>query len=156
MADRILARAFGGWLDESLATGRAPESSALLAARARIITALPYRMATAGNWEHLLRVARDRAVRPRSRSAAYRSAACDPAVLVCADQIVAASLAIRELMNVLAAPLPVPARGVAMASVLLTDAAGPVYSGHSRVSLTDALSAAVAQLDPALPLMRCR
>ncbi len=51
------------------------------------------------------------------------------------------------------APLPVAARGVAMATALLTDALGPVYNRRSRVTLAAALEAAIAQLDPALPLM---
>ncbi len=72
---------------------------------------------------------------------------------VCADQVVAAEPAIRDLMNRLTAPLPVPARGVAMARVLLTDAASPVYSRRARIALTDAVAAAAAQLDPALPLL---
>ena len=41
-----------------------------------------------------------------------------------------------------------------MASVLLTDAAGPVYRRRSPVTLDAAIAAAIAQLDPALPLMR--
>jgi hypothetical protein len=47
----------------------------------------------------------------------------------------------------------VPAQGVAMARVLLTDATGPVYNSRSRVSLATALEAAITYLDPALPLM---
>jgi hypothetical protein len=39
-----------------------------------------------------------------------------------------------------------------MASVLLTDATGPVYRGNSPVTLAAALEAAIAELDPALPL----
>ena len=53
----------------------------------------------------------------------------------------------------LTAPLPVAARGVAMATELLTDGLGPVYNPYSRVSLAAALETAIAQLDPALPLM---
>jgi hypothetical protein len=56
-------------------------------------------------------------------------------------------------MNRLVAQLPVPARGVAMARVLLTDATSPVYNRRARVALSDALAAAAAQLDPALPLL---
>jgi hypothetical protein len=41
-----------------------------------------------------------------------------------------------------------------MASVLLTDGAGPVYSRRSRVSLAAALESAITQLDPTLPLMQ--
>ena len=51
------------------------------------------------------------------------------------------------------APLPVTARGVAMATALLTDAISPVYNPRSRVTLAAALEAAIAQLDPALPLL---
>ena len=40
-----------------------------------------------------------------------------------------------------------------MATVLLTDAVGPVYNRRSPVTLAAAVQAAVAQLDPALPLM---
>jgi hypothetical protein len=41
-----------------------------------------------------------------------------------------------------------------MARALLTDATSPVYLRRSRVSLTAAVEAAAAQLDPALPLLR--
>jgi hypothetical protein len=41
---------------------------------------------------------------------------------------------------------------VAMATVLLTDATGPVYNGRSRETLAGALAAAIEQLDPAQPV----
>jgi hypothetical protein len=66
---------------------------------------------------------------------------------------VAAEPAIRELVSRLSAALPVPARGVAMARVLLTDATGPLYSRQARDGLPAALEAAIAQLDPARPLL---
>ena len=144
--DGVLARVFGASLDASLAAGCPPESSRLLAARARDIVSLRKRRSIAGSWEHLLRVARraQRGTAPR---------AITTAVPVCADRIVAAEPAIRDLMNRLVAQLPVPARGVAMARVLLTDATSPVYNRRARVALSDALAAAAAQLDPALPLL---
>jgi hypothetical protein len=40
-----------------------------------------------------------------------------------------------------------------MARVLLTNANSPVYNRRSGVALTDAVAAAAAQLDPALPLL---
>lgn len=146
--DGVLARAFGASLDASLAAGCPPESSRLLAARARDIVALRRRRSVAGSWEHVLRVARraQRAGRAGSRATAA-------AVPVCADRIVAAEPAIRDLMNRLAAPLPVQARGVAMARVLLTDATSPVYNRRARVDLGAAVATAAAQLDPALPLL---
>jgi hypothetical protein len=76
-----------------------------------------------------------------------------PAVPVCADRVVAAEPIIRDLMNRLTAPLPVPARGVAMARVLLTNGTSPVYNRRADVALTDAVAAAAVQLDPALPLL---
>ena len=41
---------------------------------------------------------------------------------------------------------------MAMASLLLTDATGPVYSRRAPVTLDAALTAAIDQLDPAIPL----
>lgn len=145
--DGVLARAFGASLDASLAAGRAPESSRLLAARARQVVALSERRSVAGSWEHLLRVAH-RARRARRLGVRVTAAA----VPVQAERIVAAEPVIRDLIGRLAVPLPVPARGVAMARVLLSDAAGPVYSRRAGVGLAAAVEAAAAQLDPALPL----
>ena len=142
---RVLARLLGASLDRQLAAGRPPESSPLLAARARLIVSLPRRTAMAGNWRHLLTVA--------ARQGAIRRGAPPGAAPVRADRITAAAPAIGELARRLAAPLPVPARGVAMAATLLTDAGSPVYSRRSAVPLDAALQAAIAQLDPALPLL---
>jgi hypothetical protein len=141
LTDRLLARALGASLDHQLAAGCLPESTRLLAARAQHIVALPRRTSLAGNWDHLLRVAR-RAPSRRIRAVPVRAAA-----------ILAAEPAIRELIERLTAPLPVGARGAAMASVLLTDPASPVYSRRGPRSLADRLQAAIIALDPALPLM---
>ncbi len=141
VTDRVLARAFGASLDRQLAAGAAPETTALLAARARDIVSLRSRRAIAGDWEHLIKTARRHPQRT-------------PAAPIQAGQITAAEPAIRDLVTRLTTPLPVTAQGVAMASVLLTDAAGPVYRRHSPVTLDTAIAAAIAQLDPALPLMR--
>jgi hypothetical protein len=141
LADRVRARAFGASLDGQLAAGRPPESSRPLAARAQDIVALRRRRSLARDWEHLLRVARRARAAPRTAAPVQR------------DRIAAAGPAIGELVRRLAVPLPVAARGVAMARVLLTDAASPVYSRHGPVSLIAALEAAIAQLDPSLPLM---
>ena len=146
LGDGVLARAFGASLDASLAAGRPPESSRLLTARARDIVSLRRRRSIAGSWEHVLRVA-------QRAQGARLSGSPAGAVPVRADRVVAAEPAIRDLMNRLAAPLPVPARGVAMARVLLTDATSPVYSRRAQVPLADSVAAAAAQLDPALPLL---
>jgi hypothetical protein len=148
LGDGILARVFGASLDTLLAAGCAPESSRLLAARARQLVSLQERRSLARSFEHLLRVAQ-RA--PHSRCTGSLAAAA--AVPIRADRIVAAEPAIRDLISRLSAPLPVPARGVAMARLLLSDATGPVYSRRSRADLTAEVEAAAAQLDPALPLL---
>jgi hypothetical protein len=141
LTDRLLARMLGASLDVKLAAGRTPESSPLLAARAQHIVAIRTRRELARHWEHLLRAA-------RRGYGTYH-----PALPICSDRIIAAEPAVRELLRCMTAPLPVTARGVAMATALLTDALSPVYNPRSRVSLAAALEAAIVQLDPALPLM---
>jgi hypothetical protein len=139
-ADRVRARVSGASLDATLASGVPSEASRLLATRARDIVTLPRRQALARDWEHLLRVARG------GKPGQVRR--------IQAGQIAAAGPVISELAERLATPLPVGARGVAMATVLLTDATGPVYNRDSRETLKTALQAAIAELDPARPMFR--
>jgi hypothetical protein len=141
LADRLLARAFGASLDQQLAAGCLPESTRLLAARAQYIVSLPHRTSLARSWDHVLRVA--------SRGPSVRT----PAVPLNVPAILAAEPAIRELRERLAAPLPVTARGVAAATVLLTNATSPVYGRPSPDALAALLDAAITELDPAQPLM---
>jgi hypothetical protein len=141
LTSRVLARLLGASLDRQLAAGHAPESSPLLAERAQHIVAIRTRQELARNWENLLRVARQ------------THGTHHPARPIRSERVVAAESAVRELVRRLTVPLPVAARGIAMATALLTDASGPVYNPRSRVSLAAALEVATAQLDPALPLM---
>lgn len=143
-ADRVLAHVFGASLDRQLAAGTNPEATPTLAARAQDIVSLPSRRALARDWEHLTKAARR-----SSRSSGTRP----PAAPIQASQVAAAEPAIRDLISRLTTPLPVTAQGVAMASVLLTDATGPVYRRRGPVTLDAAIAAAIAQLDPTLPLM---
>jgi hypothetical protein len=141
LADRLLARVLGASLDHQLAAGCSPESNRLLAARAQDVVSLPRRTSVARSWEHLLRVAR--------RAPAVRT----PAVPLNAAAILAAEPAIRELVGRLTAPLPVTARGVAAATIPLTDAASPVYGRERPEALAGLLDVAITQLDPGQPLM---
>ena len=75
------------------------------------------------------------------------------AVPLNAAAILAAEPAIRELMERLTAPLPVPAQGVAAATIPLTNATSPVYGRQSPSALAHLLDDAINQLDPARPLM---
>jgi hypothetical protein len=139
--DRALARAFGPTLDRRLAAGRSPESSRLIAARANRIVELECRVSLAGDWERILDIARRR---PSSHAGALR---------VRRDMVAAAEPEIRQLIGCLREPLPVPARGVAMARVLLTDGTGPLFSRLSRITLRESVTRALSLLDPALPLL---
>jgi hypothetical protein len=141
LVERLLARALGASLDQQLAAGCSPESTRLLAARAQRIVSLPHRTSLARSWDHVLAVAR--------RGPNLRT----PAVPLNVSAILAAEPAIRELRERLAAPLPVTARGVAAATVLLTNATSPVYGRPSPDALGVLLDAAIAELDPARPLM---
>ena len=73
----------------------------------------------------------------------------NPHAPLCRDRIIEAAGEVRALLGALATPLPVPARGVAMASRLLSDGTGPLYNRNCPVPLSDALAEVTAQLDPA-------
>jgi hypothetical protein len=138
--DRMLASWRGFSLDALLAAGASPDSDRLLAARASALVNLPRRRKLANDWGWLVKTARERpaaSVRIPLRRA----------------QVVAAEPEILQLQNSLRAALPVPARGVAMANHLLTDATGPVYSRKSQVDLRVALRDAIRQLDPQTALL---
>jgi hypothetical protein len=138
--DRALARAHALGLDRELSAGRLPEATWLLAARAQDLVATQTRLAMAGDWEHLLRIAR-RPVRPNT-----------PLAAICRERVIAAEPDIREMVQWLRAPLPVAARGVATASTLLGDGAGPLYNRTSHRDLSRDVRLATRQLDPAAPL----
>ena len=76
-----------------------------------------------------------------------------PAVPLNAAAILAAEPAIRELMERLTAPLPVTARGVAAATIPLTNATSPVYGRQNPEALAGLLDVAITHLDPAQPLI---
>lgn len=113
--DRTLAFLLGWPLDQQLAAGRPPESSALLAARARRVTEFRRCEDLARWWEHVV----TRARRP--------SASHPLALPLCRDRVLDAEPAIRDLAARLRSLRPVSARGVAAARLLLTDGTGPLY-----------------------------
>jgi hypothetical protein len=139
--DRALARWRGFALDARLAAGSSPDGEHLLAVRALVLVRPTTRERLARNWEHVLEVAR-----ARPSSAHLRAP-------LCRDRILAAEPEIQRLVLGLRAGLPVPARGVAMASHLLTDGAGPLHNRRSPVDLRAALEAAAQHMDPSDELM---
>ncbi len=133
--DRVLASWRGFSLDARLADGASPEGDRLLAARAAVLVDLPRRQKLACDWGRLARMASERPA-TRTRIPLRR------------DRILAAGPEILQLQDSLRTALPVPVRGVAMASRLLCDAAGPAYSRRSPVDLRAALLDATRQMDP--------
>jgi hypothetical protein len=135
-----LAHLLGWSLDRQLATGRPPEASRLLTTRAQWLVSPQTLMQLARNWEAV----REQARRPPTPR--------DPRMPVCRDRVIAAGPDIERLLRALAAPCPKPVRGTAMASSILSDAAGPLYNPGSAIELQTALHEAISQLDPWLPL----
>jgi hypothetical protein len=150
-ASRLVTHHAGRWtrlavwvhaarLDRQLAGGRPPESGRLLAARAQQLVSASSRYDLAQSWAHVL-VEAERGPRmrnPRVRLDRRRIHACEPEI--------------RELIQALLTPLPIPVRGAAMASNLLSDGGGPLYQARGAGRLGAAVGSAIANLDPALPL----
>jgi hypothetical protein len=137
--DRALVSSRATLLDSRLAEGDSPESGRLIALRARALVVPARRQQLASAWDRLVEMARER---PAAAHVPLRR-----------DRIVAAEADIRELQRSLRASAPVPARGVAIASSLLADGAGPLYNRTSRVDLRAAVQEAIQHLDPSTALL---
>jgi hypothetical protein len=137
---RLLARLRASSLDRQLASGLAPESSRTMAARAEMLVSRPWRQSLAENWREL------------SERAVGKPALLTGRAPLCRDRIIGADRHIREMVRALSTPLPVPAQGVAMASCLLTDGAGPLYNRKCAMDLSGALGRVVELLDPTTAL----
>lgn len=132
--DRVLARLGAHTLDRRLADGEPPEAGRLLAVRAAMTGTVAARRRLADCWQELLSVATRANVRPGARVPLARS------------QILAARPEIDRLMAVLTDERPVAARGVAMASLLLTEPS-PVYRvGRPDTTLSQAVEEVIGVL----------
>ena len=140
LPDNIRLRLNSARLDADLAAGVAPEASSLHAARARRLVTPRSRHASAANWEHLLLSSR----KP-TRGLSGR-------VPIRRERVNRAEPEIRELITALRATGPIPSRGVAIATNLLTDGRGPVYNPKTPDNLRATVALAVEHLDPTLPL----
>ena len=134
--DRFVARLEAPSLDRRLASGFEPEADRFMATRAQTLVSPNRRRALAANWEHLLDVADRPALRHNGR------------VPLCRDRIADADAEVRSMLAALVSPWPVSARGVAMASRLLSDGTGPIYNRRSPTDLVAAVRDVTAQLDP--------
>lgn len=133
---RLLARTLAARLDRQLADGARPESDAVLAARAMMLTSARYRCALAASLRRLLAasVAPQAYARPMA-TARSAGAACQPRIPLRRDRIVRSAPALTGLADRLAAQRPVPVRGVALVSQLLTDGSGPLYRARAHGDL---------------------
>ena len=128
-------------VDADLAAGRAPETSPSHQLRACQLVAPRTRDALASDWERLLISASEH---PRGISGR---------VPIQRARILQATPEIRTLVAALRASGPTPARGVAIAYLLLTDgSSSPIYDPKANQDLAPTLRRAIVYLDPALPL----
>ena len=144
---RLLARGLAASLDRQLAGGARPEASAILAARAMVLTSARYRRALAANLRRMLAASASPQALPRRVSAARAARAAvafPPHVPIRRDRIARSAPELTELANCLTARGPVPARGVALVSQLLADGGGPLYRAGGRGDL-DAVIGRAAQ-----------
>ncbi len=133
---RVLARGLAARLDRELADGAQPEARAVLAARAMVLTSMKYRRGLATSLRRILSAASSAETRPRLLAASRSAgAARQPHVPLRRDRIARSAAELAGLAGCLAEQGPVPVRGVAMVSHLLSDGGGPLYRADSRDEL---------------------
>lgn len=134
--DRLLVRLRASQLDRDLAAGARLGSSRALALRAEMLVRTQHRRDLADSAGRVLAAATQPTFSGRLR------------IPVCRDRIRDCSEEFEELIRLLLAAGPVPAQGVAKASVLLADAKGPLYHRASaddlRARVRDAADALIA------------
>jgi hypothetical protein len=142
---RLLARCLAAGLDRQLADGASPEASAVLAARAMVLTSVRYRRGLAASLRRMLAASASPQAGPRLMAASRSAgAARQPHVPLCRDLIAGSASELAGLARSLAGKSPVPAQGVAMVSQLLADGGGPLYRAGARDDL-DAVIERAAQ-----------
>ena len=139
---RVLARCAAARLDRELAAGASPETSASLAARAIQLTSMKFRRDLARSVRRILAAVTEPSAVMPSPTAAVRP----PRLLLPRARISQSAGPLAALADYLAAPGPVPVRGVAMASQLLTDGSGPLYYHASGDDLGDLIEKATRAL----------
>jgi hypothetical protein len=139
--NRLVVAMRASSLDRRLAAGEPPESSILLAVRAQDLTSAASRNTLRRDWEHLLALP----TKPRTRRTIYAH--------IRRARIETAIPEIKHLIATLAEPGVCTAQGIAMAKVLLTDGAGPLYGVRSALSLRAAIRKATTRLQysPIIP-----
>ena len=140
---RMLACSHAGRLDRELAAGASPEASAILAARAARLTSTEFRRDLAASLRRML-AASEQPIQPVQPVHAVRAVPVPRSGLPAArplrvplrtSRISQAGPRLAELAGRLLEPGPVPARGVAMVTLLLADGTGPLYREASPADL---------------------
>jgi hypothetical protein len=135
--DRALVRLRSASLDRALAAGASPDASLALALRAQMLVRTRYRRDLARSANRVLATAMQPSLGARLP------------VPVCRDRVRDCSAEFGELIRRLDAAGPVPVQGVARASVLLSEADGPLYHRASPGDLRATVRAATQALTAA-------
>ncbi len=146
---QLAARFLASRLDRKLARGARPEADPSLAARAIRLTSTNFRRGLAVSLQRLLAARSQPGAGRELPMPAYSRAglAGSPHVPVQQARISRSAPEIAELAGRLLAPGPVPARGVAMVTELLTDGGGPLYRQACRDDLRAVVEQATRALD---------
>lgn len=137
LVEWIMAHCCVGRLDRALGRGKSPEGSLLLALRAHELVRPAIRREFADRLERHLEDA--------AQPVRFVVSACVP---IRRERVIESETKLRILIERLRAPGPIPARGVALVSVLLTDGAGPLFGRNCTHSLTAEVTLAIDALDP--------
>jgi hypothetical protein len=137
--DRVTIWCRGARLDRALAAGASPDASVPLALRARALVRSSVRRDLAHSVGRVLDLGTRRVALGRWT------------VPVCLDRVGDAAGELRSLIDHLASPGPVSARGVAQVRVLLRDGSGPLYNRANTDDLRARLRTSIEALDPLDP-----
>jgi hypothetical protein len=141
--DRLVVRVRASRLDSDLAGGASPDATVALALRAQMLVRARTRRDVALGAQQILATA----TQVPAAGRAQVPAAGRPRVPVCRDRVRDSSEELGDLIRRLLAGGPVAARGVALASVLLSDGSGPLYHRASADDVRARVREAVDALD---------
>jgi hypothetical protein len=147
--DRLMAHARASRLDRDLAGGASPDASVALALRAQMLVRERTRRDVAEGAQRILATAMQGPGIDRSLALAARGPQMPAAgrllAPICRDRVRESTAEFGDLIRHLLADGPVAARGVALASTLLSDGSGPLYhrasTGDLRARVREAVDA---------------
>jgi hypothetical protein len=158
--NRLMARVRASRLDGDLAGGALPDATVALALRAQTLIAPRTRREVAEGARRLLATAMQAPVTGSSQEPAaggqqvpaarrLRTPSTRPlSVPVCGDRVRESAEELGDLIRRLLADAPVAARGVALASELLSDGSGPLYHRANADDVRARVREALDALDP--------